>query len=216
MELSILALILGILGSFLSSFVTYFSKKSLNISKRKYWLQNGEFDNNSLSDNKDNIVETGEEYEPFKGKQVLFQKIRGYKEMPKPSINNLQRKSGRTVLLVFLFIVLLLGVFTLIRYWNNIINDIEALLYFMWLFLTMIAGMFVQVVTSNYRNGNELLDVSMSQLVYPILFSLIVFYPVWSIGAASTQSLFSFYAAFLNGFFWETVVSSTKLSSANK
>ncbi len=74
----------------------------------------------------------------------------------------------------------------------------------------MIAGMFVQGLAANYRAGRKLWDVTASQLVFPLLFALIVFYPIWALTASSSRSLFSFYAAFLNGYFWESVVTATK------
>jgi hypothetical protein len=47
-------------------------------------------------------------------------------------------------------------------------------------------------------------------LIFPILFSVIVFYPIWSIATTNPRGFFVFYAAFLNGYFWENVVSSIK------
>jgi len=54
--------------------------------------------------------------------------------------------------------------------------------------------------------------------IYPLtwektLFSLVVFYPIWALVADAPRNLFAFYAAFLNGFFWETVVANARLPS---
>lgn len=118
---------------------------------------------------------------------------------------------GTTVLIVFTIILVLFGAMTIVRYWPVVTQRADSIFFATWLLLTMIGGMFVQVVSSNYRAGRELFNVSRSQLIFPLLFALIVFYPVWAIGASSPHSLFSFYAAFLNGFFWETVVAGARL-----
>lgn len=114
------------------------------------------------------------------------------------------------VLITFAAIVVIFGTITLVQYWD-IVRQHQASLYFaFWLFLTMIAGMFVQVIASNYRLGKDLLDVSASQLIFPVLFSIIVFYPIWAVAASATHGFFSIHAAFLNGYFWESVVTSTR------
>jgi hypothetical protein len=74
----------------------------------------------------------------------------------------------------------------------------------------MIAGMFVQVLASNYREGNPLFAIEFGRLMFPLLFSLVVFYPIWSLAAGAPQNLFVFHAAFLNGYFWESVVSAAR------
>ena len=119
--------------------------------------------------------------------------------------------SGTKVLITFAIIVLILGTITILRYWSFFEKSADNFLFGIWLFLTMIAGMFVQVIVSNYNAGKRLFDVSTSQLVFPLLFSLFVFYPIWTISASAKISLFSLHAAFLNGYFWESTVSSTRL-----
>jgi hypothetical protein len=74
----------------------------------------------------------------------------------------------------------------------------------------MAAGMFVQVLTTNYRHERPLLEVTPAQLVFPLLFSPIVFYPIWLVGGDRGPGAFPFYAAFLNGYFWQSVVSAVK------
>lgn len=119
--------------------------------------------------------------------------------------------AGQTVLVSFAGLVLIFGGATVWRYWDAVTTYQDTLYYVGWLVITMVAGMFVQVLSANYRLGRPLFDVTASQLVYPLLFALVVFYPVWAIGASAPRNLFSFYAAFLNGFFWETVVSNARL-----
>lgn len=119
--------------------------------------------------------------------------------------------SGAKVLLYFSAAIAVFATLTAARYWDSIKTNGDLWMFGVWLFLTMVAGMFVQVIAANYRAGKPLFSVSASQLVFPLLFSTIVFYPVWVIGTSAQVNLFSFHAAFLNGYFWESVVSSTHL-----
>lgn len=115
------------------------------------------------------------------------------------------------MLLPFAGVVLVFGAATVWRHWDELTTSQDTLYYVGWLFIAMVAGMFVQVLSATYRAGRPLFDVTASQLTYALLFALVVFYPVWAIGASAPHTLFSFYAAFLNGFFWETVVSNARL-----
>jgi hypothetical protein len=122
---------------------------------------------------------------------------------------------GVAVLFAFAVIIIVFGGFSLFYYWPLISSNGESLMFALWLFLAMIAGMFVQVLAANYRAGRALFDVSASQLIFPLLFALIVYYPIWALAASSPHNLFSFYAAFLNGYFWESVVSAAKAPTPN-
>lgn len=114
------------------------------------------------------------------------------------------------ILQSFATIVGILGLVTLIRNWDLLVKNQDSLVFLVWLFLFMVAGMFVQVIASNYRMGQGLLSVSASQLLFPLLFSIVVFYPIWAIATSASHSFFSIHAAFLNGYFWESVVSAAK------
>lgn len=115
--------------------------------------------------------------------------------------------SGRNVLIVFTAAVVAFGAFTLFRYWEEVVRNQHQLIFGVWLFLFMVAGMFVQVLVTNYRAGNPLLAVTGTQLVFPVLLSPIVFYVIWPTAAASPEGYFAVYCAFLNGYFWESTVS---------
>ena len=117
---------------------------------------------------------------------------------------------GDRVLIGFAVFVGVFAVITLVRIWPSVRISEQALYFWGWLFLTMVFGMFVQVLTTNYRSGQRLFAVEASQLLFPLLFSIVVFYPIWGIGASGPKDFFSFYAAFLNGFYWETIVSAAK------
>lgn len=121
--------------------------------------------------------------------------------------------SANWILYGFAIVVLLFGIGTVIWYWKDIRQNIDTVFFCGWLFLTMTAGMFVQVITSNYTANRSLFSVTLSQLIYPLLFSVVVYYPIWVTATASPRGLFSFYAAFLNGYFWQNVVSKATLRS---
>lgn len=117
---------------------------------------------------------------------------------------------GAKVLITFGGVVAFFGIVVVTRYWQDILFHADRLMFAFGLFLTMVAGMFVQVIAANYRANRELLDISATQLVFPLLFSLVVFYPIWTLAGDASRDLFSFYAAFLNGYFWESVVTAAK------
>jgi hypothetical protein len=117
---------------------------------------------------------------------------------------------GQRVLVGFAVIVLAFGAVTVVRFWPEIKRNENLFYYGGWLFLVMLFGMFVQVIAANYRSGKPLFEVTASQLIFPVLFSIIVFYGVWVTASSAQGGLFPIYAAFLNGYFWESVVSATK------
>jgi hypothetical protein len=133
---------------------------------------------------------------------------------PKPELGfspDSARRPAVGILLVFVALTTLFGLITVVRYRDTILKNTDQLIFVAWLALVMIAGMFVQVLASNYRSGNPLLSVSASQLLYPLLFAIVVFYPIWALAASAPKNFFVIHAAFLNGYFWESVVSSAKV-----
>jgi hypothetical protein len=117
---------------------------------------------------------------------------------------------GSIMLVCYAVVLVLFGAFAVIHYWDSIKLREDLAFSIGGLFLMMVAGMFVQVITSNYRVSAPLFHVTASQLTYPLLFSPIVFYPVWALTSGGAQHAFALYAAFLDGYFWESVVSSAK------
>jgi hypothetical protein len=115
------------------------------------------------------------------------------------------------LLLTFAGIVLYFGGSATIHYWHQISFAADKFYLALGLFLTMVGGMFVQVITGNYRVGAvSLFTVTTAQLIYPLLFSPIVYYAIWAVASSSSAGVFSFYAAFLNGYFWQSVVTSAR------
>lgn len=134
------------------------------------------------------------------------------KHQPRPDTTREKQgrpSGGAKVLTAFCLVATLFAVIVIARYWPHIIALGDTIALGFGLLLTMTGGMFVRVLSSNYRTGRELLDVTASQLLFPLLFALVVFYPIWSLAETTATNLFTFYAAFLNGYFWESVVTAS-------
>ena len=110
----------------------------------------------------------------------------------------------------FVIVVVIFGLVTVVYHWAIIVQNTTELLFSFWLGITMICGMIVQVITTNYKKTQRFLTITVDQLVYPLLFSFVVFYPIWAIAASAPKNFFVFHAAFLNGYFWESIVSSSR------
>jgi multisubunit Na+/H+ antiporter MnhG subunit len=122
----------------------------------------------------------------------------------------LPEPQGTKVLIVFGVLVVLFGILTVYRHWSFFTENEEDLVFWTWLFLTMVFGLFVQVLANNHQQNLPLFRIEASQLLYPLLFSIVIFYPVWGIAASAPRNFFSFYGAFLNGYFWQNVVAAVK------
>src|SRR5262249_49667684 len=116
----------------------------------------------------------------------------------------------------FALVVVLFGLSALITYRHSISVSPDRAYEAVGLFFAMVAGMFVQVLAGNYTRNQKLLNVSGSQLVFPILYSPFVYYPIWGLSSSSPRLSFSLYAAFVNGYFWESVVSAVKSQAKGK
>ncbi|MGE5363316.1 MAG: hypothetical protein ACM3SM_04235 [Bacteroidota bacterium] len=179
----IVSLLLGLAGALLAVIVKYLSgrkpKSNSKIPAAVYYRKSS------------GRIHTGD-YESTAGRVVSSSEVR----------------AGQRVLQIFMSAVVLFGIVTLIVYRRQVFASIDVLLFSFWLFIVMVAGMFVQVISENYRQGSPLFTITISKLVYPLLFSVIVYYPVWALCTTSPGVMFSIYSAFLNGYFWQTVVSS--------
>jgi hypothetical protein len=118
--------------------------------------------------------------------------------------------SGQVVLQVFLCVLLVLAVITCVAYWPSLKQNWHDVLYAIWLFAFMVGGMFVQVLYTNQQTGRPLFSLSSADLALPLLFSVIVFYSVWTLAASAPRSMFSVYSAFLTGYFWRNIVTAAK------
>ena len=120
---------------------------------------------------------------------------------------------GLRVLVIFFALVGVYMILIIIRYWDSIRTNEDLIFYGGGLFLAMTFGMFVRVMARNHQEGRPFFDVEASDLIYPLLFSLIVYYPIWALAADAPKGLFPIHAAFLNGYFWESIVSSARAPS---
>lgn len=139
---------------------------------------------------------------------LLLTGIAGVLFADRPTKARLQ--SGMVVLLAFLLVVLVLGVIVLVSNWKQVVDQRDTLLGALVLLVAMIGGMFARVIAKNYELGHDPFDVKASQLLYPLVFSVIVFYPIWVQSGSTAPSFFAVHAAFLNGYFWESVVAAVQ------
>lgn len=139
------------------------------------------------------------------GSEMTFTLFRAQTPPPEP------KPKGLTVLIAFAVVVVIFGLGTAVHFWPYLREHLDKLIFAAWLFLTMVFGMFVQVLNEFYRAKRPLSEIEASQLLFPLLFSIVVFYAIWATVGSASHSFFSFYAAFLNGFFWETTVAQVKL-----
>jgi hypothetical protein len=135
---------------------------------------------------------------------ITFSMYRMTEPTPEP------KPKGFLVLIIFAIIVGIFGLCTVAYFWSYLYNHLDKLIFAIWLFLTMVFGMFVQVLNEFYRAKQPLSQIEASHLLFPLLFSIVVFYAIWATVGSASHNFFSFYAAFLNGFFWETTVSQAK------
>lgn len=104
----------------------------------------------------------------------------------------------------------LLVILTIIVYWGSILTNIGDIFFGIWLFVTMLIGMLIQVIVTHLQSGKPLNSISSAELLRPMCFSVIVFYSIWCVAASAPRGAFSFYAAFLNGYCWRNFASSIK------
>ncbi len=118
------------------------------------------------------------------------------------------------IVLIALFLLLALaGIVYLLAYWKGLPNEqakrqfLESCAYGFFLFVLMIGGMFAKYFWELFQNGKGLGDANLKMLLLPLLISLMVFYPLWSMVSGAPKNFFAIVAAFQNGFFWQTVFS---------
>jgi hypothetical protein len=131
-------------------------------------------------------------------------------EVPLPTPGPERWTPAMKVLLSFAAIVFVFGVFVLVYYWDNIKQNPDDIIFFIGLFIFMVFGMFAQVIASNYYDGKPPFDITVPRLVFPLLFSVIVYYTIWALASMAPKGFYAFYAAFLNGYFWENIVSKAR------
>ena len=70
-----------------------------------------------------------------------------------------------------------------------------------------VAGLLARYFWELFQSGRSVADADPGALGLPLVVSLMVFYPLWTMVAGSTRNFFLIVAAFQNGFFWQTLFS---------
>lgn len=123
-------------------------------------------------------------------------------------VSKSKASNGLRVLIIFSGICVSFLCFVVWRYWPEIVKREQDFIWSFGLYLFMALGMFVQVISYNHQKGRALLNVTATQLLFPLLFSPIVFFPILGLSSDGEIKAFTWYSAFLNGYFWETIVTS--------
>jgi len=123
-----------------------------------------------------------------------------------------QKPKKSIVLKIFAILIATYLIIAIILNWDKVIMTKEKLLIYIGLFLIMCGGMFVSVISKNYTAQKSLFDVTDSDLLYPLLFSVFVFYPLLIMVDTEQNSKLLFYTAFMNGYFWKTIVTEVEKS----
>ena len=120
------------------------------------------------------------------------------------------------VLLVFFGVLGIAVLMQLSLHWRSLrtVEDkehfIEILVFGLFLYVVMVAGMFARYFWELWSSGKNLTQASVTALLLPLLVSPMVFYPLWSLLAGAPRSVFAVVAAFQNGFFWQTIFEGLK------
>ena len=69
-----------------------------------------------------------------------------------------------------------------------------------------VAGMLARYFWELFQAGRSIADADPSLLLMPLVVSLMVFYPLWTM-VSGARGFFLIVAAFQNGFFWQTLFS---------
>jgi len=118
------------------------------------------------------------------------------------------------VVLVFFFGLLgVLGLLQLYLHWRDLAtsdarsNFMRTVAYALFLFVVMVGGMFARYFWELFQTGMTLSEADVTRMLLPLLVSLMVFYPLWTLVSGAPKDFFAVVAAFQNGFFWQTIFS---------
>lgn len=120
------------------------------------------------------------------------------------------------VLLVFFVVLGVSALLQLYLHWRDLRTEearedfLRTLAYALFLFAVMVGGMFARYFWELFQSGKTLAQASVTALLLPLLVSLMVFYPLWTMVSGSPKNFFAIVAAFQNGFFWQTIFSGLK------
>ncbi len=129
-------------------------------------------------------------------------------------VERLPRLQPIVVVLVIFFAVLGLSVLLqLYLHWRDLKTSearnefLRTLAYGLFLFAVMVGGMFARYFWELFQSRHTLAQADVTALLLPLLVSLMVFYPLWTLVSGTPKNFFAIVAAFQNGFFWQTIFS---------
>ncbi len=117
------------------------------------------------------------------------------------------------VLVVFFAFLTVSALVQLLLYWRDLatpnarVEFLRTLTFGGLLAGVTAAGMLARYFWELFQSGRSVADADPSVLVLPLLVSLMVFYPLWTMVTGATRNFFPIVAAFQNGFFWQTLFS---------
>jgi hypothetical protein len=120
------------------------------------------------------------------------------------------------VLVVFFAFLSLSALLQLFLFWRDLATPaartefLRTLAFGTFLLGVMVGGMLTRYFWELLQAGSRIVDADPSVLGLPLLVSLMVFYPLWTMVSGATKNFFAIVAAFQNGFFWQTLLSGLK------
>ena len=101
----------------------------------------------------------------------------------------------------------------LFLYWRDLATPsaraefLRTLAFAFFLLSVMIGGMLARYFWELFQSGRSVAEADPTLLVLPLVVSLMVFYPLWTMVSGATKNFFAIVAAFQNGFFWQALLS---------
>ena len=120
------------------------------------------------------------------------------------------------VLVVFCAVLGLSALLQFYLHWRDLKTSeartefLRTLAYGLFLFAVMVGGMFARYFWELLQSGKAVSQADVTALLLPLLVSLMVFYPLWTMVSGAPKNFFAIVAAFQNGFFWQTIFSGLK------
>jgi hypothetical protein len=116
------------------------------------------------------------------------------------------------VLVVFLVFLSVSAIVQLLLFWRDLATPhartefLRTTSFGVLLLGVTVAGMLARYFWELFQAGRSIADADPSVLLMPLLVSLMVFYPLWTM-VSGARGFFPIVAAFQNGFFWQTLFS---------
>src|SRR5574341_1534959 len=117
------------------------------------------------------------------------------------------------VLVVFLVFLSVSAIVQLLLFWRDLgtpharAEFLRTMSFGVLLVGVTVAGMLARYFWELFQAGCSLTDADPSVRLMPLVVSLMVFYPLWTMVSGAARGFFLIVAAFQNGFFWQTLFS---------